>query len=126
MSEDATVLPHKSPVAVAVSPSGKRWTIMRGWRDSNGRPGIALANEKGRSMNRYLVDQVAGGVPRLGAGWRLEVKRSAGAVVGCPMCGAQFGGMVECPWDDVLLWPLVGVGEHPDDAVAVAFYGAIR
>ena len=117
--------PKSDGIVTAVSPSGKRWTIMRAWRDSDDRPGIALRDESGRSLSRYLIHSGPGMVPRIGAGWRLEVERSAGAVVGCPMCGAQFGGMFECPWHDVPLWPLVGVGERPEDAIASAFYGAI-
>jgi hypothetical protein len=111
----------------AISPSGKRWTIVRAWRDAEGRPGIALVGPNGQSTSRYLLHRVpeSGHALRIGVGWVLEATRSTGAVVGCPMCGHQFGGMSRCPWDEVPLWPLAGVGERPDDGVAVAFYEAI-
>lgn len=46
--------------------------------------------------------------------------RSPGAVVGCPECGSQFGGMARCPWDGTKLVPLEGA-----DPMAVAVYAAI-
>jgi hypothetical protein len=46
--------------------------------------------------------------------------RSPGAAVYCPICNAQFGGMLHCPWDDSVLLPLVDA-----DPTAVAFYQAI-
>lgn len=46
--------------------------------------------------------------------------RTDGAAVECPTCGAKFGGMIRCPWDNAKLVPL------PDaDPVAIAFYQAI-
>lgn len=47
--------------------------------------------------------------------------RTDGAAVTCPECGANFGGMVECPWDGTTLTPLADA-----DPTAVAFYKAIR
>lgn len=47
--------------------------------------------------------------------------RSAGAAVYCPACGAQFGGMQQCPWDGHVLLPLAGA-----DPTAVAFYAVLR
>lgn len=47
--------------------------------------------------------------------------RTDGAVVGCPECGAVFGGMDTCPWDGTKLNPL-----EDADSTALAFYAAIR
>jgi hypothetical protein len=52
-------------------------------------------------------------------------RRSAGAVVYCPKCLHQFGGMATCPWDDVALIPIPDDVEPPADPIAVAFYKAI-
>lgn len=52
-------------------------------------------------------------------------RRQAGAVVYCPACLHQFGGMTVCPWDNVPLLPIPADAEPPADPVAVAFYKAI-
>jgi len=50
----------------------------------------------------------------------LVANRKNGAVVFCPVCGAEFGGMEFCPWDDHRLVPLART-----NPMAVAFYRAI-
>lgn len=50
----------------------------------------------------------------------MSVARTDGAAVYCPTCGAKFGGMRRCPWDDALLLPLADA-----DPTAVAFYAAL-
>lgn len=51
----------------------------------------------------------------------MKTYRTDGAAVECPICGAKFGGMINCPWDDTELTPL-----EDADPTAVAFYKAIR
>ena len=51
-------------------------------------------------------------------------RRHAGAVVYCPTCLHQFGGMAVCPWDNVPLLPIED-DENPADPIAVAFYAAL-
>ena len=51
-------------------------------------------------------------------------RRHAGAVVYCPTCLHQFGGMTVCPWDNIPLLPIED-DANPADPVAVAFYAAL-
>jgi predicted RNA-binding Zn-ribbon protein involved in translation (DUF1610 family) len=55
-----------------------------------------------------------------GGGVRKATPRTDGAAVECSTCGARFGGMTRCPWDDTALVPL-----HDADPTAVAFYALI-
>ena len=75
--------------------------------------------ERPRTYWPDRLDEVA----HVGPGWTMRVQeRSPGAVVGCPGCGAQFGGVSTCPWEDLPLVPLQGVGDQSDDDVASAAY----
>lgn len=56
---------------------------------------------------------------------RTPIRRHAGAIVYCPTCLHQFGGMTVCPWDNVPLLRIPDDVEPPADPVAIAFYAVL-